>query len=57
MRFRKSLKLSLLLIPFLVAPALAQQYQILRADYGAYILSNAGQVESLVRKLEARAAR
>ena len=36
MRFRKSLKLSLLLIiPFLVAPALAQQYQILRADYGA----------------------
>ena len=30
---------------------------ILRADYGAYILSSAGQVEPLVRKLEARAAR
>jgi hypothetical protein len=35
MRFRKSLKLSLLLVPFLIAPGLAQQYQILRADYGA----------------------
>ena len=30
---------------------------ILRADYGAYILSNSGQVEQLVRKLEARASR
>ena len=30
---------------------------VLRADYGAYILSNAGQVEPLVRRLEARADR
>ena len=30
---------------------------ILRADYGDCILSNAGQVEPLLRKLEARAAR
>jgi phospholipid transport system substrate-binding protein len=30
---------------------------IMRADYSAYILSNAGQIEPLVRRLEARAAR
>ena len=30
---------------------------IMRTDYSAYILSNAGQVEPLVRKLEARASR
>jgi phospholipid transport system substrate-binding protein len=30
---------------------------IMRTDYNAYILSNSGQVEPLVRKLEARAAR